>query len=184
MVAWKRGDFKKVRLPICCDIPGCHELAKTKGMCKRHYSNISQTHRLHTDPGFKAYRLKYVLRSTAENPERHAEHITRSKRITHWARWLATSCKHSAKRHGCAFDVDGDYFLALWESQNGRCYWLGIPLEPSIESRNPSRPSADRLIPELGYVKGNVVLTTQFANMGRNACPADKFAEFVKTLRR
>ena len=54
---------------------------------------------------------------------------------------------------------------------------------PSIETRDPRRPSIDRIVTALGYVQGNVVLTTQFANMGRSALSAEKFAAFVAEMK-
>ena len=54
---------------------------------------------------------------------------------------------------------------------------------PSIETRDPRRPSLDRLDEKIGYVRGNVVLTTTFANMGRSAYSAEKFAAFVAELK-
>lgn len=185
--AWAAGRYKVRRLPIICFVPECTELAQRRGACKRHASSISQAHRLRTDPEFRAYRRRYVDEYALKNPEKRAAqqktHVNKAHRVTQWHTWLATSCRTSARRRLYPCDIDAAYILALWKKQEGRCHWLSVEMVPNIENRNPLRPSIDKLIPKLGYVPGNVVLCCQFANMGRNDYPADRFAEFVATLR-
>lgn len=72
---------------------------------------------------------------------------------------------------------------SLFEQQGGRCYWLGIPMVPSRLKRDPRRPSIDRLDNNRGYVQGNVVLTCQFANMGRSQLDAESFRAFIAELK-
>ena len=43
-------------------------------------------------------------------------------------------------------------------------------------------PSIDKIDPEGGYVKDNVVLSSYFANAGRNECDAQIFAESIRML--
>jgi|TARA_R110000851_G_C12698656_1_gene525840 hypothetical protein len=43
-------------------------------------------------------------------------------------------------------------------------------------------PSVDRIEDELGYVRGNFVITTRFVNLGRNKYPQDKFKDFLNEL--
>lgn len=95
---------------------------------------------------------------------------------------MAHRCKAVAKNRGCSFDLDADFLEALFARQNGRCHWLGIEMQPSIETRNPLQPSVDRLDCSKGYTKDNVVLACQFANMGRSAMSAERFQAFVTQL--
>lgn len=44
------------------------------------------------------------------------------------------------------------------------CPALGIPLKRSRVTANDGSPSVDRIVPELGYVKGNVVVISNLAN--------------------
>jgi len=59
----------------------------------------------------------------------------------------------------------------IWRKQKGLCYWMGIPmeLEGLFISYDPFAPSVERLDNNKGYVLGNVVLATSFANKGRSA---------------
>lgn len=44
------------------------------------------------------------------------------------------------------------------------------------------RPSLDRIDPEQGYVFGNLVWSTNFANRARGDMPVREFAELLRTL--
>jgi hypothetical protein len=87
-----------------------------------------------------------------------------------------------ARNKGLEFDLDASFLIELDTKQSGRCFWLGVPLQPSAEARNPLQPSVDRLDPSRGYTRDNVVLACQFANMGRSAMSADRFREFIASL--
>lgn len=79
-------------------------------------------------------------------------------------------------------DIDSEFILQLFEEQKGLCYWLKVPMVPSVHTRDPQRPSLDRLDCLRGYTRDNVVLCTAFANMGRRDASAERFAEFVELL--
>lgn len=53
-----------------------------------------------------------------------------------------------------------------------RCPALGIELRHDYDgqkgSRIPNSPSLDRIIPELGYVKDNIIVVSRLANMIKN----------------
>jgi hypothetical protein len=68
-----------------------------------------------------------------------------------------------------------------WDRQGGQCFWTGLPLDFMVGiARHPLRPSLDRIDPARGYVRGNFVWSTVFANFARNNLPA---AEFFGVLR-
>lgn len=124
---------------------------------------------------------------TAKRPEqtRDSQRRAREKgRVMRWAEMLVLSFTHRSKvaRHGLP-DVDAAYLLQLFAEQGGRCYWLGIPMVPSPKNRDPRRPSVDRLDNTKGYVRGNVVLACQFANMGRSTLDAESFGDFIIELK-
>lgn len=119
------------------------------------------------------------------NREKSAAQHRKCARVTRWHVALASQCRRLSIKKGLpACDLDAEYLLALFNEQGGRCHWLGIALVPSVEHRAPRRPSIDRLDNSAGYVRGNVVIASQFANMGRSSLDADTFALFVRDLRR
>ena len=65
--------------------------------------------------------------------------------------------------------IDENYLMKLFNEQLERCYWLGTKINVSdvLIPHHPLAPSIDRLNNDVGYVPGNVVITTRFANRGR-----------------
>ena len=88
----------------------------------------------------------------------------------------------STKRHEITITIDD--LKELWRIQKGKCYWLGIDmsLEDLFIPYSPFAVSVDRLDSEKGYHKGNIVLTTRFANRGRGKYDDDDFVERLNIL--
>jgi hypothetical protein len=68
--------------------------------------------------------------------------------------------------------------------QDGRCYWLGIPININhvFTTHNPLAPSVDRLDNDRDYEKDNIVICTQFANMGRGKCDKKTFKKVMDEI--
>lgn len=74
-----------------------------------------------------------------------------------------------AKRNNIPFDLDAEYLENLWNTQNGNCFYTGYQMKNVLgEGIGTETVSVDKVIPELGYVKTNVVLCTQRANTIKN----------------
>ncbi len=78
-------------------------------------------------------------------------------RLTH----LVNSAKARAKKFNLPFNITKDDFVIPEV-----CPVLGIPItfESSKKKVNQNAPSLDRIIPELGYVKNNVIVISWRAN--------------------
>lgn len=103
----------------------------------------------------------------------------KERRLRLWQNTLINDCKH--RKHQC--DIDVDYINYLYEKQNGKCYWFGVDLIPSSTKKHPQQPSLDRLNNNLGYIKGNVVLSCYSANIGRNENTENVWKEFIKQIK-
>lgn len=84
------------------------------------------------------------------------------------------------------FNLDIDYVLSIYPKDN-LCPALGIELSLSSTGRGPNfnSPSIDKIIPALGYIKGNVIWVSHLANtIKTNATPDQICAvgEFYKKL--
>lgn len=79
---------------------------------------------------------------------------------------MVKKAKERSRLKGLPFNLDAEYLLAMAPSH---CPIFGIPLEWSCfrsEKKGPlpNSPSLDRIIPSLGYVKGNVWIISHRAN--------------------
>ena len=70
------------------------------------------------------------------------------------------SAKYRANKVGCPFSIDWRTDVKIPEV----CPVLGIPLKFGEKHSQDDSPSLDRVIPELGYVPGNVAVISHKAN--------------------
>jgi len=93
---------------------------------------------------------------------------------------MLSRAKRRAKRDSIVFDLSEEE-LKIPET----CPVLNIPLQRSEKIVSPNSPSLDRIIPEKGYVKGNIIVISNMANtIKQNATPEQIIAvgEFYKKL--
>jgi len=70
-----------------------------------------------------------------------------------------------AKRHGHVVTLTADDVLEMWQNQSGRCFYTDYELiVQSGQGVQRHSLSFDRIVPEDGYTKDNVVLCTRQAN--------------------
>lgn len=78
-------------------------------------------------------------------------------------RALYNKAAYRAKKAGVPFTITvGDVVVP------SHCPVLGIPLQVADKRFGQGSPSLDRLVPELGYVPGNVVVISFRANLLKN----------------
>jgi hypothetical protein len=85
--------------------------------------------------------------------------------------WMHNNAKMRAARAGVPFDITVEDILAAWPA-DGRCPALGIPLVKGIGQSGYESPTLDRIVPELGYVKGNIAVLSARANLIKNDATA------------
>lgn len=104
------------------------------------------------------------------------QRYTMKKKKADPERYLLAQAKHRAKRRGLRFSLTPDDIIIP-----SHCPVLGIPLKASSRSFDPNSPSLDRVNNAKGYVKGNVLVISNRANMlKKDATPAElrKLADF------
>ena len=97
---------------------------------------------------------------------RTARSICRKEYKTDWThnnpvKTLLSMARYRAKRDGIVFDiVESDIVIP------SHCPILGIPLHcgAGVGGHLPNSPSLDKIIPELGYVRGNIAVISHKAN--------------------
>ena len=93
-------------------------------------------------------------------------------------------CKKSqCKRLKIDFDLTVEFLESLWKDQNEKCYWLHIPISMEQKKCNPLTATIDRLDSEKGYIRGNVVWASYFANIGRTDCSVEEFQNILSMVK-
>lgn len=83
-----------------------------------------------------------------------------------WARRMTNAARARAGELGVPFDLDVDDVVRAFDAQHGRCAISGLSFEWSRD-RSPRCPSLDRILPERGYVRGNVQVVLYAINIGK-----------------
>lgn len=108
--------------------------------------------------------------------------IKRISTLHNWIKWYASCKKSRCKRHNVLYNLDSDFLLEMWNSQFGKCYYSGISMIYGKDTLFSA--SLDRLDPDLGYVRGNVVWCTKAMNGAKNKYNTNDFMEFISMLKR
>lgn len=97
---------------------------------------------------------------------------------------LLRSARQRAKVKELAFDIDLDYLISIWESQNGICSvsGTGFDMTPAEQRVNRNAPSIDRIIPHLGYIKGNVRLVSWHVNAAISEYGLETFISLCESV--
>ena len=90
-----------------------------------------------------------------------------------------------AKKRGLPFNITKEYLFTIWPADNC-CPIFGMPFQIN-RRKGPhyDSPTLDRVIPDKGYVKGNIAVISWVANMLKQNCtdPAvfRRLAEYLET---
>lgn len=101
-----------------------------------------------------------------------------------WIKKAVQNARRRAQEACVPFDLIPQDLVELWDEQNGNCYWFGVPMGVSPDRPyHPCTPSVDRVIPEQGYVAGNVVWACLAANTAKRDTDADCWEDFLSLVR-
>jgi hypothetical protein len=93
--------------------------------------------------------------------------------------------KIRAKNQNLPFDLDFNYLLSIAPDV---CPVFGFPLGWGIGNKNGygggrfDSPSLDKIVPELGYVKGNVMWVSQRANSMKHDATKEQLIQFANWI--
>ena len=87
-----------------------------------------------------------------------------------------------AKQNNLLFDLDEEYLISIW---TGKCAIFGTTLQlPYSTNRQvPDKATIDKVIPELGYVKGNVQWVSNRANTIKSYGTLEEHQMIVEYIR-
>ena len=86
------------------------------------------------------------------------------------------NAKRRAKKHNLPFTIEvNDIIIPKM------CPVLGIPLYHDIDGRSGSRihnsPTLDRVLPKLGYIRGNILVVSRLANQIKSEATVDQIGK-------
>lgn len=131
--------------------------------------------------------LKRSRQRYAENPELRK---TKSEYRKNWWKdvssdwdrykiYMVRRAKHRAKKLNLPFNITPDDVYIP-----EKCPIFGIPLKVAIGRHEDASPALDRIIPELGYVPGNIMVISQRANVLKRDASLEELETLVSGLRR
>lgn len=84
---------------------------------------------------------------------------------------------------GVEYDLPGAYLADLYEKQKGLCFYTDEPMKVYFGTKRSGARrdsiSVDKVIPERGYVVGNVVLCIERANRIKNDCTLEEMSRWM-----
>jgi hypothetical protein len=89
--------------------------------------------------------------------------------IDSYFKHVAANLRHIAATRDLAFNLGWEYLKEMYEKQDGKCFYTQAEMR-TVRGQGQSKLSlsVDKVIPERGYIKGNIVLVTKRANLIKN----------------
>ena len=97
--------------------------------------------------------------------------------------WWARYGKAAEKRN-YSFNITPDYVWSIYEEQDMKCRLSGVKIDFSLDVRDPSYPSMDRIDNERGYEVGNIQLVTKTINYMKRTLSQDEFISLCTRVHR
>lgn len=127
----------------------------------------------------KVNRVRYLAneRKYRDSHPEYVEGLKEKQRNMSVESKMLRDSKSRAKTRGLPFDLDiSDIVVPEF------CPYLNVLLEKGIGRHQPNSPSLDRIIPELGYVKGNVQVISYKANSVKNNLTLEELLVFANAI--
>lgn len=135
------------------------------------------------DCGGEGYKFKAICRR-CESIRKEAKNQVAKVKRTKWRsenlqRYLLDSAQRRARKRGIPFDLSIED-IAIPD----RCPVFGTPFEFATSRVSANSPSVDRVIPALGYVRGNVRVISHRANTLKSDASLEELRAVVAYLER
>lgn len=105
------------------------------------------------------------------------------KSIPQYLKHRHRSVKSRARETNTPFDLPGGYLADIYARQGGRCFYTDEEMKVYFGTKQTGARrdslSVDKIVPELGYVVGNVVLCIARANTVKHDCTLEEVARWM-----
>lgn len=114
------------------------------------------------------------LIGTCRDCRSQQEYSRRVKSVDVWLSTKLSKYKHSSLKQNIGYDLDADYVRVLYGKQCQKCFYSDVHLNFGHSTSIRYGMSIDKVIPERGYVKGNVVLAQTRINSAKSDFSLDE----------
>lgn len=155
----------------------CNECLERPEIRKRAIERAAKWNRDNLDRR-RVISRKSARKAYAMNSEKFLERDRKANECDPRCR-LLYNAKQRAKRAGLPFNLTLDDIVIPTH-----CPALGIPLMPAKHNKpRAGSPSLDKIIPELGYVRGNVCIISNKANAVKSDLNPEQLGRLLNWLR-
>jgi len=137
-------------------------------------TKLNSTLRYENDPDYRERRKRDSAQWKKDNPDKVKITLARSrekprKSKLHWARRVLSGIKRRSSDNGLPFNLTAEDIVAAFPIDD-ICPITGLTMKLGGKRFGKDTPSVDRLIPKLGYVKGNIAVISAWANTIKSDC--------------
>jgi len=97
-------------------------------------------------------------------------------------RRLFHRAKTRSAKKGIPFDLTQEHLRELWVRQGRKCYYSHVEMTTKGRERDPYGVSLDRVYPDQGYTRGNVVLCCWAVNMAKGETTLEEFFHLCRQV--
>lgn len=142
---------------------GYERLKRWKAANPERYKNAQ---RRHYERNLAEIKVRQALRYKEKREEILAWNNAYYSRVEPRMKELIGRIRRHCVQRAIPLDLTEEKLLKLWDKQKGRCAITGIELSLKRgEGRKREAASLDRIVPELGYVEGNVRFICDILNI-------------------
>lgn len=116
-------------------------------------------------------------RFVSEHKDKKAKYNKEWRTKNYVQQYMLQNARNRAKKYGIPFDLSSEDITVP-----ELCPVLGTPIAKSNGKLNDNSPSLDRLVPALGYVKGNVRVISWRANRIKSDASVEELRKLVEYL--
>ncbi len=163
------------------DIKKCKRCKKDKKLTDFYNENRCQSCKDYADSYYKNNREQEINRALKSFRKKSRDEINIYKRDLYQKTPLGIclqQARYRSKKYNIPFNITIDDL-----NECDTCPVLGIPLQSNTDYAKYNSYSIDRIIPELGYVKGNVCIISYKANTIKNNATLEELEKVVIWLK-
>ena len=145
---------------------------------RAHSRKYKETHK----EEIEKYNAEYRMRpEVVERMREYNQNRKSTSSLIDKFRDMVHRCQHRATEKGVPCSITWKDIEDIYVTE---CPILEIPLnwESCSTGRDDYTPSIDRIIPELGYIKGNVKIISNLANMMKSSATLEQLKTFAKNI--